>query len=314
MSRHYFFLLLLSAALSCKLMPNTTGNTAESDPTRVYMLRLNPPPGAKYYYTVKSEQEMTFEANDKKVDNVTKTTAGVNYLVGKDTTGNFAIHIQYDKLHVYTKNGDVESDMDAANAATSADPVEKMLGTLTSIPLMASVTPAGEVKSIVGYDEIPDKILAAFPATDPSIRNVMREKLKKLVGTGIIKKNVSDIFYFFPDSAIHVGDKWKLNSTPVSDLDLKAPVSFTLVKMEDRVATIKSEGKVNSDSVSIDLGGYKVLANLHGDQQGEYAMDGHTGMLISAESSTDISGSISVMGQDVPLSLKVTVKIDGQKK
>jgi len=37
-------------------------------------------------------------------------------------------------------------------------------------------------------------------------------------------------------------------------------------------------------------------------------------MLISAELNTDISGSISVMDQDVPLSLQSTVKIDGQKK
>ena len=306
-----FFLILLSlAAVSCKLMPSSVGNTAESDPTRAYMLRLNPPPGAKYYYTVKSEQEMTFEANDKKVDNVTKTTAGVNYLVDKDTTGNFAIHIQYDKLHVYTKNGDVESDMDAANAATTTDPVEKMLGTLTTIPLAASVTPAGEVRSIAGYDEIPDKILAAFPATDLNIRNLMRDRLKQMVGTGIIKKNVADIFNFFPDSAVHVGDKWKLQSTQVSELNLNTQLSFTLVKIEDGVATIKSEGKVSHDSTTIDLMGYKVLAQLDGDEQGEYEMDTRTGMLISAELNTDIS----VMGQDVPLSLQAKVKIDGQKK
>jgi len=291
-------------------MPSSVGNTAESDPTRAYMLRLNPPPGAKYYYTVKSEQEMTFEANDKKVDNVTKTTAGVNYLVDKDTTGNFAIHIQYDKLHVYTKNGDVESDMDAANAATTTDPVEKMLGTLTTIPLAASVTPAGEVRSIAGYDEIPDKILAAFPATDLNIRNLMRDRLKQMVGTGIIKKNVADIFNFFPDSAVHVGDKWKLQSTQVSELNLNTQLSFTLVKIEDGVATIKSEGKVSHDSTTIDLMGYKVLAQLDGDEQGEYEMDTRTGMLISAELNTDIS----VMGQDVPLSLQAKVKIDGQKK
>ena len=295
-------------------MPNTTGNTAESDPTRVYMLRLNPPPGAKYYYTVKSEQEIKFEANGKKVDNVTKTTAGVDYMIGKETTGNFAIHIQYDKLHVYSKNGDAESDMDAANAATTTDPVEKMLGTLTTIPLGASVTPAGEVRSIAGYDEIPDKILAAFPATDLNTRNLMRDRLKQMVGTGIIKKNVADIFYFFPDSAIHVGDKWKLQSTQVSELNLNTQLSFTLVKIEDGVATIKSEGKINHDSTTIDLMGYKVLAQLDGDEQGEYEMDTHTGMLISAELNTDISGSISVMDQDVPLSLQSTVKIDGQKK
>ena len=312
--KYHFVPILALATLSCKLLPNTTGNNAEYDPTHTYSLRLNPPAGAKYYYTIKSQSEVKFEVGDKKVDNLNKATAGMNYAIDKDTSGNFAIHIQYDKLHVYTKSDDVETDMDAANASTTADPVEKMLGTLTTIPLTASVTPAGEVRSIAGYQELPDKIMAAFPGTDENTRNLMREKVKQMVGNGIIKNNVSDIFSFFPDSAVHVNDKWKLKSAAVSELNLKTELTFTLAKMEDGVATIKSEGKIDRDSATIDLMGFKVIAKLNGGQQGQYEMDAHTGMLISSEMNTDISGTISIMGQDVPLTLQSTVKIDGQKK
>jgi Family of unknown function (DUF6263) len=311
--RYFFFLLISLAALSCKIQPNGGRNVAENDPTKVYLLRLNPPVGAKYYYTVKSESAVKFEVGDKKVDNLNKTTAGMNYGIGKDTGGNFNIHVQYDKLHVYTKNGDVEADMDAANAATTGDPVEKMLGTLTTIPLVASVTPTGEVKSILGYQDIPDKIMAVFSGTDENTRALMRERLKQMVGNGIIKNNISDLFHFFPDSAVHIKDQWKLTSAQVSELNLNTQNSFTLVKIEDGVATIESDGKISRDSASIDLMGYKVIAKLNGDQQGEYEMDVHTGMLISATLNANINGSISLMGQDVPLSLKTTVKIGGQK-
>ena len=311
MKRPSLFFLLSLISLSCKLLPNSTGNSAENDPTRTYSLRLNPPVGAKYYYTVKSQSEVKFEVGDKKIDNLNKTTAGMTYTVGKDTSGNFTIRVQYDKLHVYTKNGDEVTDIDAANAATSTDPVEKMLGSLTNMPLVASVTPTGEVKSITGYQDIPDKILTAFAGTDANTRNLMRDRLKQMVGNGIIKNNISDLFNFFPDSAVHVKDKWKLNSVQVSELNLNTQNSFTLAKMEDGIATIESEGKISRDSAAIDLMGYQVIAKLDGDQQAQYEMDAHTGILISAVLTASIKGSISLMGQDVPLSLETTVRIEG---
>jgi len=314
MKKHILiYFAVTCTAFSCKLS-STTGNPGENDPTRTYRLRLNPPPGAKYYYTINSRSEVKFEANSKKVDNINKTTAGMNYRIDKDSAGNFEIHIQYDKLHVYTKNDDMESDMDAASAATTTEPIEKMLGTLTGIPLVASVTPAGEVRSIVGYDQIPEKILAVFPGTEENTRRLMREKIKQMIGNGIIKNNIANILSFFPDSAVHVNDKWKLNSPQISELNLNTEVFFTLVKIEDGVATIRSQGKINRDSASIDLMGFKVLANLNGGLQGEYEMDTRTGMLVSAQVNTDIGGSIDVMGQDVPLSLQSTVKIFGEKK
>ena len=45
MKKHILvYFVVTFAALSCKLLPSTTGNTGENDPTRSYMLRLNPPP------------------------------------------------------------------------------------------------------------------------------------------------------------------------------------------------------------------------------------------------------------------------------
>ena len=80
MSRYVFLTPTSLDAASCKLLPNTTGNTGENDPTRTYMLRLNPPPGARFYYTINSQSEVKFEANSKKFDNLNKATAGMNYI------------------------------------------------------------------------------------------------------------------------------------------------------------------------------------------------------------------------------------------
>ena len=58
--------------------------------------------------------------------------------------------MKYDKIHLYTKKGDTETDLDADNAGLTADPTEKMLGILKSANILATVGPMGAVKSASG--------------------------------------------------------------------------------------------------------------------------------------------------------------------
>jgi len=41
----------------------------------------------------------------------------------------------------------------------------------------------------------------------------MQSQWDKAIGEGIVKKERGPALKMFPDSAVHVGDKWKLNST-----------------------------------------------------------------------------------------------------
>jgi hypothetical protein len=313
MKRYFLFSVLLPCSFACRITPDSNRNNAEHDRTRVYLLRLNPPAGSQYYYTISSRSEYKFEAGDKKVDNRNKTNAGVKYNIRKDSAGNFIFQIRYDKLHIDMKNAEEETEMDASNAGTSVDPVEKMLGTLTSSAITATVTPAGQVSSVDGFKEITDKMMTGFTGADENSRVLMRQRLEQMIGNGIIKNNMDQLFAVFPDSAIHIGDRWKMYSTQLNELNLKTHVWLTLVKIEDGLATIHAEGEISNDSATINLLGYKVSARLKGTEEGEYQMDIQTGMMIGADLSAKVDGSIGIMGQEVPLAMETKVRIDGQK-
>ena len=91
-------------------------------------LHLNLQPGSKYYYAINNETEMALEVQGKSISNKNESEVGLSYDFGKDSAGNYVLHMHYDKIHIYSKSGDKETELDAANAAATLDPTEKMLG------------------------------------------------------------------------------------------------------------------------------------------------------------------------------------------
>ena len=168
------------------------------------------------------------EVEDKKLEDITKAKVGVEYSVKKDSTGNFLVTIKYDKMHVYLKSGEKESDMDAANAAGSIDPVEKMLGIIKDATLTANVNQSGEVKSISVYKQLSTNLLASFPQSDANTRVIIQNRLNEMIQQNIIKKNLDQVFRMFSDSAIHIGDRWKIYSKEKEEFSINVALFFTL--------------------------------------------------------------------------------------
>jgi hypothetical protein len=180
--------------------------------------------------------------SDNKIDNLNKTDVGVVYSINRDPAGDFKIELQYDKLKIFTKSGDSEMEMDAANAALTINPVEKMLGVLKQAVIVANVNQTGELKSITGYDELTEKIMAQVGSSDVYTRETARKQWEQSVGKGMVRNNLDQLFKIFPDSAVHIGDKWKLNINQGDALGLDAKASFMLKGIEVDNALVSSSG------------------------------------------------------------------------
>src|SRR6266498_5623192 len=165
MKRYFSFLFIIFFivciyASSCKINPDSNRNYA--DKSKVYKLYLNPAGGSKYYFDITNESDLQMEVYDKKINSINKTNIGMNYGIDKDSSGNILLTTRYDKLHIYSKNGDDETDLNADNAKATLNPAEELLGYLKEATITASVDPTGEIKNISGYKEIGDKIMASF--------------------------------------------------------------------------------------------------------------------------------------------------------
>jgi len=298
--------------ISCKLQPDSDRDYA--DKSKIYKLTLNPPEGATYYFDVNNEYSMKMKVDDKKTENSNKSNFGTYYEISKDTAGNTMITLSYDKIHIRTKNGDNESDMDIANASSSINPVERMLSYLKDAKITAIVSPTGETKSVSGYKELGEKIIANFNPNDENAKQIARQQWEKTIGQGIVKKNMDDLFKIFPDSAVHIGDTWRVTYQQSNDIPLKIKTSYTLKDINDNIAIIESEGVIYSDSTSTEFLSYNGASiDLKGKQEGQYEVDTQTGMLLSCNIRTNVEGDVQVAGRDVPVTIKTSLKMTGKK-
>ena len=57
--------------------------------------------------------------------------------------------------------------------------------------------------------------------------------------------------------------------------------------------------------------GYAVTGNLQGKRIGEYEVDAKTGMLLKNKVTAKVKGSFQMMGQEIPVTIKMEVKMAG---
>src|SRR6266496_1737405 len=94
----YLFFFILIAVISCKTQPGSDRDYDKFDPDKTYKIRLNPLPGSSYYYDITNETETKLEVDDKKTGNGSKSSVGIIFKIDKDSTGDFLLNMQYDKI------------------------------------------------------------------------------------------------------------------------------------------------------------------------------------------------------------------------
>jgi hypothetical protein len=297
----------------CKTHPDSARYYDDNNPKRVYHLRLSPPVGAQYVYSVTRSSEFETEVDGKKVRNKNEAKIEMTYTVNRDSSGNILLGIVYNKIHLYSKNGDIEEEEDADKAGESTDPVEKALGILKSANLHAVISSAGQIKSMQGDGAIKDQLLAGFSPADTYAKTIATQQWDRQVKEGLLRKNMEQLFNIFPDSAVHVGDRWKLSSIQHEQIDLVDKSSCQLKEIIDGTAVIKSVGEITSNNSGGSMNGTPYTADLKGKSEGSEEMDVTTGMLLGCVSNSEIKGTISSLGRDIPVTINISMKIEGRK-
>lgn len=314
MKKIFFFSLLISIVYSCSLQSGSNRNYDVYDPNKTYKLHLNPASGSSYYYAISNESSVKMELEDKKVNSETQTNSSLHYKVAKDSTGNFLFTMLYDKIKMHTKTGDNETDAEASDGSGIINPLDKMLSILKQSHITATVSPSGEILNMKGYKELGDQFLANVAVDDEDQRNLLKAQWDKTIGNGLVKQNLEQLFKIFPDSSVHLKDTWKLNTDEGGEMGLNAKSIFTLKAINSDVAIISVEGDITSDNSTASAMGYSgATISLKGNQEGEYEIEAKTGMLMSCNLTAKVQGTVQAMGQEVPVTIKTSVKISGRK-
>jgi hypothetical protein len=290
------------------------GEFEKYDPAKTYKLNLNPTPGSSYQYDISNETETELSIDGNKTENVNKAEMEILYRVDRDTASNLVFSMQYNKIHLYTKNGETETESDADNISLAGSQADRILSILKKGKIVATMSPSGDLKSVSGYKEIGDEIAAGFDPNDQN-KHVAQNQWEKVIGEGLIKKSLDQLFKIFPDSAVHLGARWKLNTIQGGEFEMRIFSDYKLQAVNSKIAIIESEGKIvsNNSAKAAKPGEPEVITNLKGEQEGLFEMEKETGMLLRCSIKATIEGTVTVMGKEVPLKIKSLVKMNGRR-
>jgi hypothetical protein len=314
--RYLYALSMFACFFSCKMQPSSNRSYDEYDSAKLYHLRLAPRSGSTYLYDLSNQQQVNFEVDDKKSEQLSRTTATISYHITSDTNRNTLFHTEYKKIHLYTKKDEVESDADAENSAFSSNPTERMLAVIKSAKIVVTVSPNGETVNISGYQQLGDSIINQLDAGDERVRQVLQQQWKKSIENGLVKQNMTQLFKIFPDSAVHLNDTWKLNSKLDGEIGMTVKSIYKLKAINSEIGIIEARGTITGDNTANGLFGSSgaTINDLKGDQQAELEMESKTGMILNGTIKGSVTGNMIVMGKEVAIKIKTILKITGARK
>jgi hypothetical protein len=304
------FVLILStiSLLSC----NSKTDKRSSDQPYHFSLRL--PAGQKYYYTLTNETQTTATVNGKDIASGSTATLGLIYEFSKDTGANYNLKITYDKIRVLIKDKDNRTqEMDADKAATTFDPVEKLLGNLKGGELLVTINQKGEVLAIAGSKEIADRLMAGTNQMDVYSARATQQLLSQFAGELFVKNNLSQGFQLFPDSAIHDGDSWRRKQVQNADMSFESDARYTLTGINNGFAAVESDANITNVKTKNPLTGGATPADIQGSQTGNFQVDTATGLLMKEKTSTTLKGIMSAYGREVPITINLKREMSGKK-
>jgi len=103
-------------------------------------------------------------------------------------------------------------------------------------------------------------------------------------------------------------EKLKVGSTWVSKVDnegISKTTNYTVTAINGNIATVATSGTIASDT-KMEMQGMDVTTKTSGKFSGEEKVDIKTGVIQSNTTTTDASGIVGVMGQELPTSSKIT--------
>jgi hypothetical protein len=140
----------------------------------------------------------------------------------------------------------------------------------------------------------------------------MMTKMMMMYG-GINKGSSYPLFSLLPARAIKPGDSWTDSISTTEGMKITNINTYTLRGVSGNEITIDIAGKLTQEGTT-EQQGMSIGMNMTGTSKGEAVYDQKTGILKRDNVSTDMTGTMEVMGQSVPVAMNITMANEVKKR
>lgn len=167
---------------------------------------------------------------------------------------------------------------------------DKLAARMKGVSLSFTVTPRGEVKKLLGYDEFLKKVSEGKKDTENVLRTLFSEEG--------LQETFEEIFAFLPAKAVDKGDHWKRAAVdPVPPFgSFKSAIEYTYGGQEDGLHVIRYAIKTTYQKPKDTPELFRLVkAELTGEAgQGRFFFDPDAGRLIRGEKTMTVRGQVTL--------------------
>jgi hypothetical protein len=243
---------------------------------------LNLPEGQKYQLENKLETSSSTDVNGQTMETKVNVTSTYNIEVKDKVNNNYNLtntitHMLMNMTMMGTEinfDSDKPEDMNGEMGASLKDYINK--------PKDVEIDNTGKIISKIEEDSSEEGIA----------------KQLNLAATGY---GAQMAFLALPQNA-KVGTNW---TDSTNESGISRTTHYSIKDITGNIATVSFDGTVNSKT-TMERQGMEVSSNTNGKFSGEEKVDVKTGVVQSNTTTGDATGTVSAMGQDFPMTSKVT--------
>ena len=306
-----FLSLLFGCQSSDSINNNLQGATKDKN-EKPLDTRIIPVAGTEYIYTSINQMNIEQEVKGEAIESKVETTITTRYKSLPDSINGFRLHLTYEGFEMKINAAGEEKELDAGTAGQSYLPEEKIFAAFNNASIQANIDTLGRVQNIQGIHSIIEQ-MQQLGGNNSQAQQAVQNLARQYLSDAIMKTTIEQQTKIFPRRNMKVGEIWTQQSKVSPEMDVSYPVTYKLVSISNGIANITVAGDVALNDQRTSLNNYSAVMSLEGKQKGAIKVNLNTGMIEQSKTSFIASGTMQLMGMEIPLKLENKLSVAGKQ-
>ena len=216
--------------------------------------------------------------------------------VGED--GAVLVKVVYKSVSLKQEGPMGEVQYDSKNPPEVIHPAAKGIAAFLGESFFIKLSEKGRVIDLQGVDEMLSRVMDRIDVPEGAGRELMEKALKEQFGEAALEKTMENIFSFYPDEPVGIGDSWEKRFVIEKGFPVILDHTWTLKERRAGTAIIQINSEINPnlEAPPVSMGFMNVMYDVVGQQEGTIEMEESTGWMFKGKLNQEFSGYMNIEG------------------
>jgi hypothetical protein len=179
-----------------------------------------------------------------------------------------------------------------------------------------TLSPLGKISNVTEPVGLVEKVNKASEAAGASAMGIGAGAAGVAASAAGFQKMLEGLLLPFPEGGTQTKEPWEAQTKTSQMVSFKVAAKYELVSASKETNEIKVTAQISQDpdSPPVEMQGMNITFELLGAKEGKLILDAVTGLIISTEGVTSISGTISLDGPQLPSPMSIPMTIRSTEK